>query len=1226
MRSRRLKNVVWLRLLYDPFVPETVETHELQWRKGATVAAYLDGLPPEAEWMVFVNGREIDLVTEGETVLDREDQLGLILVPQGGDGGIKSVLRIVLQAAAIALAFVPGIGWAAALAINIGIGLVNAFLLTPKPPKQNGGDSDRSYGIDGAKNSATEGIPYPVVYGEFRTAGNFSDCYTVNVGDTQYLYIRAILNDGEIAGVSDIEINEQPISSFTDVQTRIALGRLDQDVNDWFTDSIVQVNKSVKIGTAWSEHITTSAVDKIRWDIVFSNGLVNIDSKKGTYKSRSVTFAMEVQQIDPNTLQPITGWTPVQTGPSTFNPDLNGDGILTLNEILGAQLYAKANSLSVQSSANVSARAVSTAPAILYRQVGDSEWDTFGTFDSYDTGYAYDASGDGSVAGATDVTPQVNRTFSGDLPAGNYEFMPINGAEITGAQAWPSAQSLTQTVTDSRTRQIRHSFETGQLAKGFYRCRIRRTSATSTDQYQIDEVYLADVAEIELDQVPQIGTASLSLRIKLTEQLNSIPTITCKVKGSLCQTYDVEGNPLGEVWTANPAWQGLDVLCGKQRGAIAFERAKKRIDWPRLVEFAEHCENEKLAFNGVFAEKSNVGDVLNGVFRIGHASPIPFGTKISVAIDRKRDPVAYFGPAQILKDSFEISYMSMADRANEYEITYYDKLDRNKAKTLRYVDPKAVQFNEVQRLAQVSFPGIDNVEQAKAELWRAIYANRLLMRTITFDSFMNSINLGLGEVALIQHDQMAWATGGLLAAGSTTTTLQLDRPVAMEEGKSYSAIVHFDALKRAERQVGLVAGRKVMVTGASISSLAAKRLVAGDQDIEVVSMVDGNPYHTITLANAPQGLAQGQTVELWDTDALIELPVLSAPGEGLRAVTVTTPFPQAPGALAAWVFGEVKNVRKPFALTGVSGTGIEKRKLTFMEYHEGVYGPPEVEIPIPVAAVTDRDVAHVSGLLFDYERLVAADRKTINARVHWSAAGIRNYAGADVYMSLNGEAFRPAGNAENMNELPVALNEGDVPEFKVVAYNKRGDRATFSTAPSVKGTIAVVYADLSPPQDFRAVPQNFQAEGKAQLKWSQPADMTGVIGFEARYRKKTDGVWTALATNIPGPDATGNRYDVTGLETATYVFQMRSTSVTSVSPWVEAEVSIAAIPGSIMSNFLSSNNRNASAIPAPVTRDEIDVDHVINNDGSADVSFEWEWAGDEASIDGFEVKLEVADS
>lgn len=1210
MRNKPLENVVWLRLLYDAFEPDTVETHELQWRPGAKLVDYLEGLPEEAEWMVFLNGEEVDLVLAGEKVLGREDQIGLILVPQGGNGGIKSVLRIVLQAAAIALAFVPGIGWAAALAINVGIGLINAFLLTPKPPKQNSGDSSTSYGIDGAKNSATEGIPYPVVYGEFRTAGNFSDCYTVNDGDIQYLYLRAILNDGLIDSVSDIEINEQPISNFTDVETRIAYGSLDQDVNEWFANSIVQVNKSQKIDTAWLTHVTTSEVDKIRWDIVFTNGLVNIDEKKGTYKNRSISFEMEVQEIDPQTLQPVSGWQVVNNGPSTINPDTNNDGRVSAWEIMGAKLTAIA--------AQRQAADPVAQPSVVYREIGTDEWQTFGTLNADGSVYVYDESGDGSIAGETDITPMVNGTFEMDLPSGSYEFSATNGAQITSAQVWPNSQNLTRTITDKRTRQIRHSFDTGQLTKGYYRARIRRTSVTSTDQYQIDEVFLADVAEIELDQVSQAGTASLSMKIKLTEQLNSIPGVTSKVRGSVCQQYDIEGNPTIKVWTANPAWLGLDVLCGEQRGVGV---ALKRIDWPRWLEFAQYCQDNSLFFNGVFAEKSNVGDVLNGLLRVGHAAPIPFGTKISVAMDRKRDPVAYFGPANIIKDSFEISYMSMAERANEYEITYYDRDDRNKAKTIRYVDPKAVQFNETPRLAQVSFPGIDNITQAKGELWRAIYANRLLMRTITFDSFMDSINLPLGDVALIQHDQMAWATGGLLEAGSSALQLKLDRPVDVEAGVSYAAIVHFDALQRGARPVGMVAGRKVMVTGDPISTLRAKRMIVGGEDYEIVSLVDGNPYHTITLASAPQGLSQGQSVALWDTDVILEVPVSQAPVAGTKTVTLASPLPQAPAALSSWVFGKVQNVKKPFTLIGVSGNGIEKRKLSFVEYHEGVYGPPEVEIPVPVTAITDRDVAHVSGLLFDYERLVAADRKSINARVHWSAAGIRNYAGADVYISLNGEGFRPAGNAANMNELVLSLNEGDVPEFKVVAYNKRGDRAPFKTAPSVRGTIAVVYADLSAPAAIDVAVTNFQVDGRAQITITPPADTTGITGYEVRYRKVADTAWVSAGSNISEPLVA-----ISGLETATYIAQARATSATSISPWVEKQFTVAVLPGSIMANFLSSNDRNATPIPAPTTTVDIDVDHVINKDGSADISFEWGWSGDEATIDGFEVMMVTSDT
>lgn len=63
-----------------------------------------------------------------------------------------------------------------------------------------------------------------------------------------------------------------------------------------------------------------------------------------------------------------------------------------------------------------------------------------------------------------------------------------------------------------------------------------------------------------------------------------------------------------------------------------------------------------------------------------------------------------------------------------------------------------------------------------------------------------------------------------------------------------------------------------------------------------------------------------------------------------------------------------------------------------------------------------------------------------------------------------------------------------------------------------------------------------------------------------------------------------------------------------------AEVSLAT------QNFNTRNDRLATPVPAPfVPIDGSSVDHVLNADGSADVSFEWIWTGDESTIDGFEV-------
>lgn len=1214
-----------LRVLYDPFKPHETEKHELEWRPDTTLSDYLQGLPTEAEWMVFYNGEEVELEDAPKIPIARGDRIGLIVLPQGG-GGMKGILRIVLQAAAIALMFVPGVGWAAALAINIGIGLINAFLLTPKPPKGQNDDEGRSYGIDGAKNSATEGIPYPVVYGEYRVAGNYGDVYTENVGEDQYLYLRTVINDGLIDSITDIEVNEQPVKNFKNVQTRIKLGTLTEDVNDWFRSSIVQQNKGIKLGTTWTTHLTSAPVDQVRFDVMFPMGLIKIDSDDGDKKRKSVTFEMQYRQVNPDGTPLGAGtYTPVPTdGPNDdYDLDFNNDGRVSFLETL----YGAISGATVRAAVDTStASSGGAAPEVQYREKNTVNWNTLGTF-SVDpdagSGYVFDDANDGSIAGTTDITPTLTAEFSSDLPPAEYEFQAVNGAYLTGLTTYPSTATGRTTVSDKTSKQLRKSFTSTRLNKGYYEVQIRRTTAQATAEGYFDEVHLTDVAEIDLSPVALRGTANLSLRIKLNEQLNNIPGLTAKVRGCILQKYDESGNPTVKEWSNNPAWIGLDILCSQERGA---GMPLSRIDWPRWTEFANYCDANGLTFNGVFDAGTNIGDALRQVLRIGHAAPIPFGTKYSVAIDRKRDPVTMFTQASMIAKTFQVTYMSMQDRANEFEVNYFDKTDRNKQKTIRYVDPKAVTFNEMPRSASVSLAGVDNLAQAKAELWRMIYANRLLIRTISFEAWMEAINLTLGEVALIQHDQMEWANNGRLAAGSTTTKINLDQPVEMEAGESYNVLVHFSAIRRTSssgRTVASINGNKVLVDANSIGfntlQLNSKRLVGpNDLDFEIIKVENGSTYHTITLASAPTGLVAGDVVHLWDTDAVEERAVSSITqnGDGTTSVTLASALPAAPDRYANFVFGKVAKVRKPYALTGISGNGMEKRKLTFVEYHEGVYGPAEVEIPIPVEAVTDRDVAHVRNLLFDYETIVESGREIINARAHWNSGSIRNYGGADVYMALNGGPLRAIGSAVNVSEYPIQLKPGDRVQFKVIAYSTRQDRAPATTAPTVRGTIGVTYATLPSPTAVTAETTAFEVDGRVKLSWTAPVTVAKIDGYQVEYKRTSDTVWQTAGIY------TGTSTELAGIPTGNWVARVRSYSNTSISLWVEKAFSVVVAPGSLMDNWTSSNDRNGAAIPTPTLPSTGVVEHTANSDGSANVSFEWLWSGDEATIDGFTVVIE----
>jgi hypothetical protein len=1106
---------VALNILYNPFDVSTIENHELVWQPGVTMDGYLSGLPEDVEWMLFHNGVEFAMDQAAEMQVENGDAIALIVIPTKGDT-LKSILRVVVQIGFMVAGFLAGgiLGMAIGAALA---GLVNGFLLKPKVRKSKESDSS-SYGIDGAKNSATEGIAYPIPYGEFRVAGNLSDTYTENVGDDQYLYMRMVLGDGEIDSINDIEINEQPIANFKDVSVRKSLGTLADGVNDWFRRSIRQVNKNSKINTDWVVHQTTAAVNKVRFDVGFSQGLVSISQKKGTYKSKSVTFEMEYRPINSSTLQPTGGgsWLPLPTSSSsTFGQAYdNGNQSDFYRSIFGVKGF----NLEV----NTPLQAAADGPTVKgqYRAIGSSTWIDATPVNSGDptkTGYSFDPANDGTIAGQTDITPVYNTIFTAEgLPGGNYEVRSVNG-DLGEVVTYPTTGSNTATVSDSRTKQIRKSFESVQVPFGFYQFRIRRTTAISTDQYEIDETYLTDVAEIETGAVALRGTPNLSIRVKLTDQLNSIPNVTARVKGSLCQQYDIDGNPTIRAWTNNQAWIALDMLCGVERGA---GYSLDRIDWPRWVDFANWCTSNGRTFNHNYDTTLTLGDAFNAVLRSAHSAPVPLGTKTSVAIDRPRQPTSAFTQANIIKGSFGITYLPMADRANEFEVSYFDKTDRNKQKTIRYVDPKAVSFNEIARKSQIELVGCDNILEARIELWRNIYANRLIQRTVTFDTFLDALNVSLGDLCLVQHNQMDWAESGRLKSGSTSTVIKTDQPLEMEVGSSYALLVHFDALQVGTRTVSSIVGKKVLVSGASVQGLGASRLVLGGIDLEIISIVDGGSFHTINLRETPVGIVAGNVIELWKTDAMEERVVSSVAlqVDGTTNVILASPMPSAPGEFSNFIFGKVNLVIKPYAVLGISGEGIEKRKLTMVEYQEGVYGPPEVEIPTPIGVVSDRIVGQVQSLLFDYEQLISPGRETINATLHWGAGEIRNYGGADVYMALNGGAMRPIGSAVNVTAFHVSLAPGDYVELKAVAYSVRGDRAPFTTAPSVRGTINVTPGTTNPVTGLTAA----GGPTEVALKWIEPTDKTGLDQVE---------IWSSLTNDRATATFVGTASGTTYLDT-----------------------------------------------------------------------------------------------
>ena len=130
------------------------------------------------------------------------------------------------------------VGSVGALAVTAGIMigggmLINSLLPPPSPDFNNpsfgdgyANSSTYSWGVQ--SNSITEGIAIPVNYGTNRIVPPMISQYVETVGNKQYLNMLFAINDGEVSSISDIYINDNPISYYSDVTSETRLGTNNQ--------------------------------------------------------------------------------------------------------------------------------------------------------------------------------------------------------------------------------------------------------------------------------------------------------------------------------------------------------------------------------------------------------------------------------------------------------------------------------------------------------------------------------------------------------------------------------------------------------------------------------------------------------------------------------------------------------------------------------------------------------------------------------------------------------------------------------------------------------------------------------------------------------------------------------------------------------------------------------------------------------------------------------------
>ena len=207
-----------------------------------------------------------------------------------------------------------------------------------------------------------------------------------------------------------------------------------------------------------------------------------------------------------------------------------------------------------------------------------------------------------------------------------------------------------------------------------------------------------------------------------------------------------------------------------------------------LVYYADGTE-KRCEFNGEIASEMRLWEAITMAAQAGRAVIVLNGTKFTVAYDGRQTPTQLFTVGNIGLDSFEVSYLSMDDRATSLEIQYDNKDKDYEGDIITLDNPDS---DLVQNKVSFGLPGITSWTQATREAYYRMNLNRALVRSVKFTADIDAIACTIGDVIMLQHDVPEWGFGGRIIS-ATSITVTLDRSIALNIGAAYSIMVRLSS-------------------------------------------------------------------------------------------------------------------------------------------------------------------------------------------------------------------------------------------------------------------------------------------------------------------------------------------------------------------------------------------------------------------------------------------------
>lgn len=637
---------------------------------------------------------------------------------------------------------------------------------------------------------------------------------------SQFARVLDLLSEGEIGGLvngyQSIYLDDTPLMSttgswnFSNVRVDTRPGTADQDYIPGFpeAENEVQVGQKVSAQTAIVRTITNPNVNAVRITVSVP-ALTETDSSTGDIHGSSVSYHVELSNGGgPFVPMPVgSSWSSAVTGMHQYQWQAP------------AAAYGIGVALGWDGKGNVSYQ-------LDYRLVGTTDWVTYTTEtinqSDLDIQLTNEVNSGNSAAGlsssgaqtAVDLMKKSARVIDIPLVNGQYEVrltktggngdIYIYGGRIPGT-------SNTDTISGKTTSQYERSFYMPLTGVGPWSIKVVRDTADNLKSNVSNDLYWTSYAEIIESKLRYPLSAIVGLRVEAT-QFSSIPRRSYHIYGikvKVPSNYD----PVNRVysgtwdgtfkvaWTDNPAWIFYDISTNKRYG-LGNYIDETHIDKWQLYSIAAYCDQQvptgflddngnktyepRFTCNCYLQQEEDAWKVLADLAAVFRGMVYWGLGSVTLNQDAPQDVFWQFNQSNVTNGNFEYAGTSRNARHTVALVQWNDPLNMYNQAYEYVQDDDGVARLGYNKTDVVAFGCTSRGQAHRVGKW-ILYSEIYETETVTFDTGLEGVPLRPGHVIQIADQVRAGARrGGRVVTGSTTATVNIDQPLTLESGKTYT--------------------------------------------------------------------------------------------------------------------------------------------------------------------------------------------------------------------------------------------------------------------------------------------------------------------------------------------------------------------------------------------------------------------------------------------------------